>query len=353
MSDAKANRVTWVDLARGVGIILVVIGHASGGVIDSPLGSHAIALRWIFLTIYTFHMPLFFILAGLFVADRLAANPKKFVTNTFTKIARAYSTWAIIQFTVIYMMGNALNHPATGPYLPQLISIIWQPVSQFWFLYALFFMQIFAWVAVPRIGATGFFALAAVIYIALQIFGIPNWANTPPVGEFCTFVVSFGLGVAIGPHLAKIKALQAPSPILPFLLVLLWAGLYALAYIFVTKRLGANWISRDLGANIAFVANGWEFYPAALAGTAAAIFACCANVVPLRTTFEYLGKNSMPIFLTHILFIAGARIIILKLAPTVDITLLMVLVSVIGIAGSVGFLEIAKRVKLAKALALI
>ena len=353
MSDAKANRVTWVDLARGVGILLVVIGHAAGGIIDSPLGSHATVMRWVFLTIYTFHMPLFFILAGLFVAERLAANPKKFISGTFTKIARAYFTWAIIQFSVIYMMGNTLNHPATGPYLPQLISIIWQPVSQFWFLYALFFMQIFAWLVVPKTGPIGFFAISALIYVALQVFGIPKWADTPPVGEFCTFVISFGIGVAIGPRLPTLKVLKDPSPLVPIALAVAWVICYGLAFLYVTHNAGPDWITKDQGAEIAFVANGWVFYPAALAGTAAVIFACCANVIPLRKAFEYLGKNSMPIFLTHILFIAGARIIVLKFVPHIDVTLLTVMVSIVGIAGSLVFLEAAKRVKIAKALALV
>lgn len=48
---AQGERLDWLDAAKGLGIILVVIGHAwtSGAVRD---------------TIYAFHMPLFFLLAG-------------------------------------------------------------------------------------------------------------------------------------------------------------------------------------------------------------------------------------------------------------------------------------------------
>jgi len=268
MSDTKPNRVTWVDLARGVGIVLVVIGHAAGGIIDSPLGAQAGLLRWVFLTIYTFHMPLFFFLAGLFVAERLKSAPQKFIAGTFTKIARAYFTWAAIQFTVIYLMGSLLNHPATGDYLPQLIAIIWSPVSQFWFLYALFFMQIAAWAIVPRTGATGFFALATVVYILFEAFGVPPWMNTAPVGQFCTFVISFGIGVAIGPQLNKIRLLEAPSLLIPAGLALLWLALYYVGFEIATRELGPNWLYKDLGADIAFTVNKWYFYPAGIAGTA-------------------------------------------------------------------------------------
>ncbi|MGE4430081.1 MAG: acyltransferase family protein [Sphingobium sp.] len=58
--DAKAGakaRLDWVDAAKGLGIILVVIGHVwtRGAVRDA---------------IYAFHMPLFFILAGYFAQPR-------------------------------------------------------------------------------------------------------------------------------------------------------------------------------------------------------------------------------------------------------------------------------------------
>ncbi len=55
MSDAivkKRKRIDWIDIAKGIGIILVIIGHTA------KFGS---TLRNI---IFSFHMPLFFILSG-------------------------------------------------------------------------------------------------------------------------------------------------------------------------------------------------------------------------------------------------------------------------------------------------
>jgi fucose 4-O-acetylase-like acetyltransferase len=49
---SQPNRIEWIDVAKGIGIILVVMGHvlASGGVYSA---------------IYLFHMPMFFILSGM------------------------------------------------------------------------------------------------------------------------------------------------------------------------------------------------------------------------------------------------------------------------------------------------
>ncbi|WP_195202481.1 acyltransferase family protein [Phocaeicola massiliensis] len=45
------SRIDWIDIAKGIGIFLMVMGHTS----IPKLGGH-----WI----YSFHMPLFFFLSG-------------------------------------------------------------------------------------------------------------------------------------------------------------------------------------------------------------------------------------------------------------------------------------------------
>ena len=51
------DRVLWIDAARGFGIVLVVVGHALGGLIDAPSGAGStLALRQVYVAIYSFHM---------------------------------------------------------------------------------------------------------------------------------------------------------------------------------------------------------------------------------------------------------------------------------------------------------
>ena len=49
--DNNINRVQFIDVARSVAIFLVVWGHTAGGNISK--------------TIYSFHMPLFFLISGM------------------------------------------------------------------------------------------------------------------------------------------------------------------------------------------------------------------------------------------------------------------------------------------------
>lgn len=71
------NRIEYIDLAKGVGIILVVIGHSISG----------IGYKFI----YSFHMPLFFFLSGMcfsiekypYFASFLAKRAKQILVPCF------------------------------------------------------------------------------------------------------------------------------------------------------------------------------------------------------------------------------------------------------------------------------
>ncbi|HKR91678.1 acyltransferase family protein, partial [Novosphingobium sp.] len=56
------KRVEWLDVARGIGIILVVMGHAERGLVNAHIATGQ-AWPTFDLAIYTFHMPLFMLLA--------------------------------------------------------------------------------------------------------------------------------------------------------------------------------------------------------------------------------------------------------------------------------------------------
>ena len=60
MHETKA-RIEFIDIIKALAIILVVIGHTS------PNRTEILPYKSI---IYAFHMPLFFILSGIFVATR-------------------------------------------------------------------------------------------------------------------------------------------------------------------------------------------------------------------------------------------------------------------------------------------
>ena len=58
------TRLEWIEFAKGVGIILVVVGHAGRGLQNAGLADPRGVLPVLDQAIYAFHMPLFFSFLG-------------------------------------------------------------------------------------------------------------------------------------------------------------------------------------------------------------------------------------------------------------------------------------------------
>lgn len=85
------NRIGYIDIAKGIGILLVYIGHCNMG-----NGDFTQLMPWI----YAFHMPLFFFVSGLLFPDKpLAAN--KFYRNKFASLVVPYILFSILNYVLI------------------------------------------------------------------------------------------------------------------------------------------------------------------------------------------------------------------------------------------------------------
>lgn len=58
--DISGKRMKYLDIAKGIGILLVVIGHCIPDA-STPNGVSIISYKILFDLIYSFHMPLFFL----------------------------------------------------------------------------------------------------------------------------------------------------------------------------------------------------------------------------------------------------------------------------------------------------
>lgn len=85
------GRYQWIDIARGIGIILVIVGHTS---------SNSILVK----AIYEFHMPLFFFVSGyLFNYARYENNFSLFVNTKVNRLLLPYFFTCIISYSLWYI----------------------------------------------------------------------------------------------------------------------------------------------------------------------------------------------------------------------------------------------------------
>ena len=309
-ADAQA-RVEWVDAAKGIGIVLVVFGHAVGGMVAAGLFGADSAWADAYYLVYTFHMPMFLVLAGLFVRERVARDGAGFVRSALVRIAWPYLLWSTVQLLVIAALGGLVNTPtAFDPW--RLASVLWEPPSQFWFLQALLVLHLASRWVLPRWG------VGPLLLVTLAARLVVDWVELPLLAEMLArFGMFYALGVAGGARMRHTLA-HWPSQ----RLVALAASAAVVWAIAASAPMLAGLSHWSLAA-----------VPAALAGSAAVIAASALPGVAQAGLWVQLGRASMAIYLLHVLFVAGTRIVLTRLVGIDDTVLILLLACAAGIGG--------------------
>jgi peptidoglycan/LPS O-acetylase OafA/YrhL len=199
-------------------------------------------------------------------------------------------------------------------------AMLWQPLGQFWFLYALFLCHVFAFLTTANRHRVALFALLA--YGAGQYF---NWGMLTLAFQFFLF---YAVGLLTAGHLKPFIERSAN----PAGMLATFAGT-AIA-IYLAKQAG------DVQAISAL--------PAALLGMllvlqTSALLARAPKQRALKW-IRLLGLASMPIYLAHILAASGTRIALSKLGMD-NIGVHLVLGCLLGIAFPLTLLYGAYRIK--------
>jgi fucose 4-O-acetylase-like acetyltransferase len=335
-------RAQWVDGLKGLGIFLVVLGHALGGLIDADVAPAKDWFRPLFAAIYVFHMPLFFFLVGIFVADRIQRDANRFRKQLFSSILWPYFLWAGFQTVAIYFAGNLVNSPSRGLSI-SLLQLFYVPPSQFWFLYGIFFLHGAAYLLGKR-------ATDPLFFVALLVAGsLAEVADLPPIWRAVMQMAPYyGIGVLFGSRLLHGEVFDANDHKLLFLVPV------AILAIFMSLNnalaIGDVAVWPQTSAGIVADVNGFQnFYAATLA--VAALMIIAVRLAPyLPNWLIYCGRQTMPIFVLHILFIATSRIVALKLYPDIPPGLLLAMLWMVGIGGPLVAALVARRLGWSRAL---
>ncbi|HKY80380.1 MAG TPA: acyltransferase family protein [Sphingobium sp.] len=135
------GRLEWIDVARGIGIIAVVVGHVWT---QGPLRG----------AVYSFHMPLFFLLSGLLARPQ---PPAPFALRQLGSQMRPYAAFLLLLIVadqiIEPMRGNRpIFHQWPQDLLPILLGGTWLrgPYTIFWFVPCLMVARILFNVALSR-----------------------------------------------------------------------------------------------------------------------------------------------------------------------------------------------------------
>ena len=279
-------RVDWIDYAKGLGIILVVLGHAIIGAREAHLPVNLNVINPLFTFIYSFHMSLFFALSGFFFEKSLDKHhEKKFLINKLQTILYPFVIWSIIQTAFEVIFSGQTN---TGLSAKALYTCLYIPRSVYWFLFALFFINVVN-VGLYRISRKYGLLISCAVWLIVFVL-------KPNLGSFDkTFqnLIYFNFGILLARNQAYLRYLleSKMSILITFILFI-----------------GAEYLY--------FVYGRWTWFnrlDTQLLGTLLVIqISFYAVKTQSKTVMNFLGENSMIIFLTHVLFTAGFRIFLQK-----------------------------------------
>ncbi len=287
---AAGSRVSWVDTARGIGIILVVYAHVLRG--HLPLGADP-GVAWATAQdafIYSFHMPLFFVLGGLFLWQSIGRGRWRFVKERRWQMVYPYLLWSVIAAGLEVIMSRFVNTPLSWR---NIAMIPVEPIEQYWFIYALLIHQLVIaaiwprkWLLVP---------VTLLGFVLLQYLG-GGWLQVRAFG-FLPFVVA---GILLANALQRMAAAT--------FIAQLWLALAGwLAFVVL-------WALDTQGRLI--------FGGATLLGFAGSIgtigLAMMLTSTRAARLLIVLGEASLAIYLAHTIFSAGTRIMLkmIGIAPS-------------------------------------
>ena len=145
------NRLRSLDIAKGIAIILVVIGHAIPDATTAQ-GISSFALGILFSIIYSFHMPLFFLISGYFV-DTVSetVSRKQQIGKKFQRLMVPYLFVGLAYAPCKLLLSQYANAPFQVSNLWKMVIGV-NPDGELWFLYSMFVISAFAYAMRARVG---------------------------------------------------------------------------------------------------------------------------------------------------------------------------------------------------------
>jgi fucose 4-O-acetylase-like acetyltransferase len=321
-------RTLWVDYTKAIGIMLVVYGHVSRGLYNAQIPMNESLFKLIDSVIYSFHMPLFFFLSGLFFVSSLRKRGLKgLIANKIDSIFYLYIIWSVLQGGIALVFNKLANHSIS---LQDIISVFWEPTAQFWFLYSLFFVTLIATLVYAKLDQK--YALVVfVIASFIVIFNMPSYGITPLI-----FALPYLCFFMFGIYFNQIERFFSANK---------YKLLFPLALLFI----GAQWAMLN---KLNVVPNQWLSATKLTTTLISILFTvnvcmCLANnkLVEKHTkSLSFIGTSSMIIYLTHVITGSGTRIVLQHFLGVTNLYVHLVLGCLMGLFGSILLAKLLSKI---------
>lgn len=289
------RRISIVDTAKGIAIILMVWGHTEQGAMHRQLWASTPnvvhAIRFADAFIYSFHMPVFFFVSGLFLAgsvDRRGRWP--FVLEKARTLLYPYVLWGLLSFVLDPLTLQFRSASRLPTVTERILGILTGNAS--WFLITLFATQL----------------------LALLVLRLPHWLQM-----LCAFSVSLLIPES------NIAVLYKPIEFFPFIVAGMWFSADRVKRITEIRRTIA-WVGFAILLMVQLTiiaawgpANRWDRIPLGLLGIAMLLSLCQGLHGTLSDkVLRWYGEASLAIFVLAAFFQGAAREFVVRVLHTTN-----------------------------------
>lgn len=283
----KTERLDFVDAAKGIAILLVLLGHLLMG--DTMMK------KWI----YAFHMPFFFIAAGFFISEK---SFREYATRRFYTLIMPYLVFAFFYCSlslktippILYSTNQSLRIGGSNGML--------------WFLPTLFFALLCVHLLKDKLRDRLWVSIIALVVFVSIGYSMNVLSHEASIGFVRKWGLPFGIDIVllgsafcyVGYYLSYHGAIRWMSQLkiqqLAALSLLL--AVATLSAFYHTQKDYPQMATGDLG--------NWHIYFVVAVTASLGLLALSQLLTHLKHThwLIWLGKNSLTIFLVHRLFIS-------------------------------------------------
>ena len=308
----KKNRIEYIDIAKAIAIFCVVLGHT---VFESA------SLKTV---LYSFHMPLFFVLSGMVMQRKDDMASAEYLKRKAYALLIPYFVWGFIyaRFSVksviflLYGTREALLRAASQ--------------SSLWFLPVLFLAVLIAQTFIQKLENPRYKAGCVVLLFTLG-FSVPHFWMGDPFGIDIALVAA---GFILLGNVIKDRVSGKMWAAFPVCLLALTVGIY-----FNAPRAGFVLMGNaDYGDPLLFLLGS-------LGGTGLIILlAYFANFLPKKRLLVEIGQNTLGIFLLHKPIVEFAITLCGRFSVSRDNVLAAILISLVSMMLAFGASLIIRKI---------
>ncbi len=265
------NRMRWMDMLRGVAIVLVVVYHCTVYMYEKYPDAFA-GLKYAGELVGPFRMPVLFFLSGMLLAGSIEKGAKRYALGKINNLIYPFVVWTLVLYLLYEVREVALGLPSE---IDLFKALLYDPWHHLWFLHYLAVYYVVGFVLF-KAG----FLVSALVAVTLYLIGYPAGFG------YLTALFMFFMAGAFANRASNCAAWIDRHQAL-----LIWGGLAVIATCVTGVLLDLIPIAKH---NLTYCIVAGAALPILI------ILTKRAEQWRIASALAYLGRNSLVLYMVHV-----------------------------------------------------